>query len=433
MTPLLAHRLVRNRERSFESVYRDHVRDVYGFSLSILGNPADAEDVTQTTFLNAYRALNRGERIENLRAWLLAIAHNVCRQRFRSASRRPQEVELDPEVAEAFHDDDAPTATEIRNAVSQLTFNQRTVVVLREIEGLSYEEIGETMGISLSAVETLLFRARQALREQLEAADNDLGCEAVERLISLQLDGKLSRPDRRLLRAHLRSCAECAKFARSQRARKKVMPGLVAVPLPAGLSGAFDTGTASFLTAKAAVVAVGAALVGTGTLVSTGVVSLPGRDDAREQAAAAAAAAPDAEFDVEGTFASVPLELARDGRVMVIRKEIAAAKAQDRAAAKQGDETSQTGRDGEPKADPDPADDGGALGGIGGVGGGGGGGTGGDDPLAPVTDVTAAVNDTIDGADDKVDEADDKVPALPESPTVEAPPVPSVDDVTSLP
>jgi RNA polymerase sigma-70 factor, ECF subfamily len=431
MTPLLAHRLVRNRERSFESVYRDHVRDVYGFSLSILGNPADAEDVTQTTFLNAYRALNRGERIENLRAWLLAIAHNVCRQRFRSASRRPQEVELDPEVAEAFHDDDAPTATEIRNAVSQLTFNQRTVVVLREIEGLSYEEIGETMGISLSAVETLLFRARQALREQLEAADNDLGCEAVERLISLQLDGKLSRPDRRLLRAHLRSCAECAKFARSQRARKKVMPGLVAVPLPAGLSGAFDTGTASFLTAKAAVVAVGAALVGTGTLVSTGVVSLPGREDAREQATAAAAAAPDAEFDVEGTFASVPLGLARDGRAMVIRKEIAAAKAQDRAAAKQSDETSQTGRDGEPKAD--PADGGGGLGGIGGVGGGGGGGTGGDDPLAPVTDVTAAVNDTIDGAGDKVDEADDKVPAPPESPPVEAPPVPSVDDVTSLP
>jgi RNA polymerase sigma-70 factor (ECF subfamily) len=432
MTPLLSHRLVRNRERSFESVYRDHVRDVYGFSLSILGNPADAEDVTQTTFLNAYRALNRGERIENLRAWLLAIAHNVCRQRFRSASRRPQEVELDPEVAEAFHDDDAPTATEIRNAVSQLTFNQRTVVVLREIEGLSYEEIGETMGISLSAVETLLFRARQALREQLEAADNDLGCEAVERLISLQLDGKLSRPDRRLLRAHLRSCAECAKFARSQRARKKVMPGLVAVPLPAGLSGAFDTGTASFLTAKAAVVAVGAALVGTGTLVSTGVVPLPGPEDAREQAAAAATvAAPDAEFDVAGTFASVPLELARDGRAMVIRKEIAAAKAQDRAAAKQSDETSQTGRDGEPKADPDPADGGGGLGGIG--GGGGGGGTGGDDPLAPVTDVTDAVNDTVDGVDDTVDGADDKVPALPESPTVEVPPVPSVDDVTSLP
>jgi RNA polymerase sigma-70 factor (ECF subfamily) len=418
MTPLLAHRLAWKRERSFESVYRNHVRDVYGFSLSILGNPADAEDVTQTTFLNAYRALNRGERIENLRAWLLAIAHNVCRQRFRSASRRPQEVELDPEAAEAFHDEEAPTATEIRNAMSQLAFNQRTVLVLREIEGLSYEEIGEAMGISLSAVETLLFRARQALREQLEAADNDLGCEAVERLISLQLDGKLSRPDRRLLRAHLRSCAECAKFARSQRARKKVMPSLVAVPLPAGLSGAFEAGTASFVTAKAAAIAVGAALVGTGALVSSGVVALPEGGDAREQAAAAAA---DGEFDVEGTFASVPLGLARDGRATVIRKKIAAAKAQDRAVAEGDDETSQTRRGGKPKADPDPS----TGGGVGGVGGG----TGGDDPLAPVADVTAAVNDTIDGADDKV-------PAPPESPSIEPPPLPqapSVDDEVPLP
>ncbi len=172
----------------------------------MLGNAEDAEDVAQTTFLNAYRALKRGERVRNPRAWLLAIAHNVCRQRFRTASRRPQEVELDPEAAEAFRDEDAPTAEEIRHAMSELSFNQRTVLVLREIEGLSYEEIGEAMELSLSAVETLLFRARQALREQLEAAEHDLGCDSVERLISLQLDGKLTRTDRGLLRAHLRSC-----------------------------------------------------------------------------------------------------------------------------------------------------------------------------------------------------------------------------------
>src|SRR3712207_7097654 len=88
MTPLLAYRLRRDLDGGFEAVYRNHVRDVYGFSLSILGNAADAEDVTQTTFLNAYRALKRGERVQNLRAWLLAIAHNVCRQRFRTADRK---------------------------------------------------------------------------------------------------------------------------------------------------------------------------------------------------------------------------------------------------------------------------------------------------------------------------------------------------------
>jgi hypothetical protein len=184
------------------------------------------------------------------------------------------------ETAEAYSDDDAPTAEEIREAISKLGFNQRAVLVLREIEGLSYEEIAQTMGVSLSAVETLLFRARQAMREQLEAAEHDLGCDSVQRLISLQLDGKLSRSDRGLLRAHLRACAECARFARSQRARKRAMPGIIAVPLPAGLSGFFGGG-AGIVTGKVAAIAASAALVGAGAsaLVETGVVELPGRSE----------------------------------------------------------------------------------------------------------------------------------------------------------
>ena len=124
-----------------------------------------------------------------MRAWLLAIAQNVCRQRFRTSSRRPKEVELDDETAKSFVEEEAPSAGGIRAGTEQLAFNQRVVLVLREIEGRSYEEIASTMGITLSAVETLLFRARRALREQLEAAHNALSCDAVEHLISLQLDG----------------------------------------------------------------------------------------------------------------------------------------------------------------------------------------------------------------------------------------------------
>ena len=168
MTPLLAYRLRRDFDGSFETVYKNHVRDVYGFALSILGNPDDAEDVTQTTFLNAYRALQRGEKVRNLRAWLFAIAHNVCRQRFRTNARRPQQVELDPDVAEAYVDEDAPTAEEIRKAMSHLNFNQRTILVLREIEGLSYEEIAATLDLPLGTVKTYIHRARHELRRALE-------------------------------------------------------------------------------------------------------------------------------------------------------------------------------------------------------------------------------------------------------------------------
>ncbi|MDQ3859147.1 MAG: sigma-70 family RNA polymerase sigma factor, partial [Actinomycetota bacterium] len=279
MATLTAQPSKREVRGSFDALYRAYVRDVYVFALSMLGNADDAEDVAQTTFLNAYRALERGERVRNGRAWLLAIAHNVCRQRFRTAARRPQEVELDPEAVEAYVDEDAPSAHEIRHAMSQLSFSQRTILVLREIEGLTYEEIAETMGLSLSAVETLLFRARQALREQLEVAEHDLGCDAIQRLISLQLDGKLARRDKGLLRAHLRSCSECARFARSERARKRVMPSLLAVPLPVGLSGAFEAGGvggATLVTSKVAALAVSAALVGTGALVETGILPAPG-------------------------------------------------------------------------------------------------------------------------------------------------------------
>src|SRR5215212_4469290 len=92
LTPL---RPKRQAEPAFEQLYRDHARDVYQYALAVLANPADAEDVTQTTFLNAYRAFQRGERPPKPHNWLIAIAHNVCRMRWREAARRPQELPLD--------------------------------------------------------------------------------------------------------------------------------------------------------------------------------------------------------------------------------------------------------------------------------------------------------------------------------------------------
>ena len=83
------------RDRAFERLYRRHVRDVYRFALALLRNPTDAEDVTQTTFLNAYRALQSGEEPRRPQSWLLAIAHNAARSRVRLAMRRPREVPLD--------------------------------------------------------------------------------------------------------------------------------------------------------------------------------------------------------------------------------------------------------------------------------------------------------------------------------------------------
>jgi RNA polymerase sigma factor (sigma-70 family) len=253
MAPLLAHKS--GVDRNFERLYRRHAVDVYRYALAVLRNQPDAEDVTQTTFMNAYRALERGEEPQTPHNWLIAIAHNVCRQRFRQASRRPLEIGLEEDVADQFvepEDDNAPSPEDIRRALQHLAFNQRAALVMRELEGRSYAEIASLLDLSVSAVETLIFRARRALREQLEGA---LTCGQAEHAISRQLDGALPRAERSQLRAHLRECAACRKIARSQRAQRSALRGaLGAVPLPSSLASLFGGGGAAVATKAAAVV-----------------------------------------------------------------------------------------------------------------------------------------------------------------------------------
>jgi RNA polymerase sigma-70 factor (ECF subfamily) len=256
MTPLLAQRP--RSDRAFERMYKRHVGDVYRYALAVMRNPADAEDVTQTTFLNAYRSfVEKGNRPEKPQNWLIAIAHNVCRQRFRQSARRPSEVAFEDDIADTIVDDDLPTGEDIRRALGYLAFNQRAALVMRELEGRSYGEIAEILDLSTSAVETLIFRARRALREQLEGS---LTCGEAEFTISRQLDGRLPRQERGQLRAHLRECSECAAFARRQRAQRGALKSLALVPVPGSLTSFFGgsgaaVGTGLALKAAAAVTA----------------------------------------------------------------------------------------------------------------------------------------------------------------------------------
>jgi RNA polymerase sigma-70 factor (ECF subfamily) len=261
MAPVLSRRAA--PDRAFERMYRRHVGDVYRYTLAVLRNRDDAEDVTQTTFMNAYRAYQRGERPEQAKNWLIAIAHNVCRQRFRQAQRRPQETMLFPESAELAVEEPEHeySADDIQRALGHLAFNQRAALVMRELEGRSYAEIAQIMGVTVSAVETLIFRGRRALREQLEGS---LTCSQAELALSKQADGMLPRSERGQLRAHLRECKECASFARRQRATRSALRALGAVPLPSSLLGWFGGGGA---TVGAGVAAKAAAVVCAGVVV----------------------------------------------------------------------------------------------------------------------------------------------------------------------
>src|SRR6476659_4701573 len=163
-TPLRQAIFKPRSDRAFEQLYKRHAREVYQYALALLANPADAEDVTQTTFLNAYRAFQKGERPSKPHNWLIAITHNVCRMRWRQAGSRPREVALDEAPEPVARDDEQPRLDDVLTALAALSFNQRAAIVMRELEGRSYQEISGVLGVSVSSVEALLFRARRNLQ-----------------------------------------------------------------------------------------------------------------------------------------------------------------------------------------------------------------------------------------------------------------------------
>ncbi|HET7146132.1 MAG TPA: RNA polymerase sigma factor [Gaiellaceae bacterium] len=169
-------------DRVFERLYRLHRRDVYRFALSLSRNPTEAEDVTQATFLNAYRALRAGEQPRRPTSWLLAIAHNVARTRVRRAMRRPHEVPLEAAAEQlVVQEPERTNLRELLRALGRLPLNQRTAITMRELEGRSYTEIADTLGVTVAAVEALLSRARRTLREHAAAIRGSLGLAGLPR------------------------------------------------------------------------------------------------------------------------------------------------------------------------------------------------------------------------------------------------------------
>ena len=260
--------------REIDDLYRAHVAEVYRYAFAVLGNHADAEDVTQTTFLNAYRALEQGVRPRKPANWLLTIASNAIKQRFRQEQSRPRQVELDDRIPHAGtdEDDEAPSVGELLTALSKIPPQQRQAIVLREFEGRSYSEIAEILGVTTSALETLLFRARRSLAEELQ---HQLTCTEAQLAVSQSVDGRLGRKERRRLRDHLAECPDCAQFARLQQRHRSALRGLALVPIPLSLTlfkGLEGSASAAVLpiSAGAGAVAAGAG-VGTGaTAAGTG-------------------------------------------------------------------------------------------------------------------------------------------------------------------
>jgi RNA polymerase sigma factor (sigma-70 family) len=153
-------------------LYERYSGQIFGYCLHQLGSREEAEDAAQTTFMNAFRGLQRGIVPELESAWLFKIAHNVCLSRRRSAWRRgrveaPNNFEVLQEIVPG-REHVADELIRLQDVLEEMPETQRRAILLREWQGLTYREISDELGLSQAAVETLIFRARRALAQGLE-------------------------------------------------------------------------------------------------------------------------------------------------------------------------------------------------------------------------------------------------------------------------
>jgi RNA polymerase sigma factor (sigma-70 family) len=214
---------------AFETIVDRYQGRLLGFCRQMLGSTEDAEDVLQEVFVNAYRAMLADEREINLRPWLYRIARNRSLNHLRKPTADAQEsMDMVPAVeasstAERVHNREE--FRQILSDVNKLPETQRSALLLREMDALSYEEIAAAMETTVPSVKSLLVRARISLAEASQA--RLLTCAEVRVELSEAAEGlrKVSAPVRR----HVRECDECADFRSQVRTNEKALAALFPV------------------------------------------------------------------------------------------------------------------------------------------------------------------------------------------------------------
>jgi RNA polymerase sigma-70 factor (ECF subfamily) len=163
-------------DRDFTELYRTHLRDVYSYAYYRIGNHHDAEDLTEQTFLQAYRHFARALRESNgrpLRPWLIRIAHNLAANYYRDRSRRPQTQLEDAGVISAPHDTEVlvegrEELKEVLEGVSKLPDDRREALIMRFALDMDNREIARALGRTDGATKVLIHRAIKQLQEGLK-------------------------------------------------------------------------------------------------------------------------------------------------------------------------------------------------------------------------------------------------------------------------
>ncbi len=267
----LARRAARGDQRAFAEIYRRYNQDLYRFCLAMVGNPQDAQDSLQNTMVKVLRSLPGEERSIQLKPWLYRIARNESVETLR---KRRDNAELEPHQAAVLGVSDAAESRErLRTLLAdleQLPERQRAALVMRELSGLDFEQIGATFGTSAAVARQTLYEARLSLR-QLEAG-REMRCNEVMRELS-DADGRVTR--RREIRAHLDNCPDCRAFRDEIGRRHEDLAGLAPLPLTVSaglLQGLLGEAAASGGTVVGGGGLAGAVGLGTGKAIATSAI-----------------------------------------------------------------------------------------------------------------------------------------------------------------
>ena len=229
---LTDHELVaavrRGDNRAFEKLYERYQRRIAAYIYGMVSDYGRAEDITQEVFISALRRMRETERPIAFKPWIYEIAKNACIDQFRR-SRRAEEISFDAEEGMAAADygrltspDAAPEVAvdnkqqldHLCGAFGGLSETHHEILVLRELEGLSYREIGEKMGLSRPSVESTLFRARRRLTEEYDELVSGQRCIRIQTVITNAAEGSLGARDQRRLARHIAHCQPCRREAR---------------------------------------------------------------------------------------------------------------------------------------------------------------------------------------------------------------------------
>ncbi|MFZ0042129.1 MAG: sigma-70 family RNA polymerase sigma factor, partial [Solirubrobacteraceae bacterium] len=230
----LARLAGRASERAFVALYHRYHDPLYRYVWSIARNEADAQDALQSTWTQVLVALRHGRRDAPVRPWLYRIAHNetinVLRRRGRDGEVRVQLRQPAPSAEESAIDREQ--LAQLVTDLQELAERPRSALLMRELSGLSHQEIAEALDITVGAAKQSILAARQGLADCAQGRATD--CEVICRTIS-SADRRVLRGRR--VRAHLKHCESCSTFAAAMRDRRTALRQLVpAVPPAASVS-----------------------------------------------------------------------------------------------------------------------------------------------------------------------------------------------------